>query len=105
LTKDLWAEFWVLMNTPQSEINLEILYTTTNLILAAAAAYIYKIRRQQAEQLYGAPYPPQSKEEKERWVRKKEWHLKLFYGTCFWIAIGLACMWLYFYIRPLKGSN
>lgn len=97
----MMKELWALLNTPWSEI----IQAIVSLGMAAGAAFFYKIRRQQAEQLYGAPYPPQSEEEKERWVRKKEWHLKLFYGICFWIAIGLACMWLYFYVRPLKGSN
>lgn len=101
----MMKELWALLSTPQSEINLEILYTTTNLIVAAAAAYFYKIAQQQAEQLYRAQYPapqypvPHSDEEKERWVRKKEWHLKIFYGICFWGSIGLAGMYVYFYIR------
>ena len=92
------------MNTPRSEIS-EIFYATTILIGAAGAAFFYKIRRQQAEQLYRAQYPapqypvPHSEEEKERWVRKKERHLKLFYGICFWVLIGFAGMYLYFYIR------
>jgi hypothetical protein len=88
------------MNTPRSEIS-EIFYATTSLIGAAGAAFFYKIRRQQAEQLYGAPYPPQSEEEKERWVRKKERHLKLFYGICFWVMIGIAGLHLFLYIRAL----
>ena len=108
MTKDLWAEFWALMNTPRSEMpGVEIFYAIVCLILAVVVVFLYKRRRQKAEELYRAKYPapqypaPHSMEEKERWVRKKERHLKLFYGIGFWVLIGVAGMYLYFYMRAL----
>ena len=80
-------ELWALLNTPWSEI----IQAIVSLVGAAGVAFAYKIRQQQAEQLYRAQYPapqypvPHSEEEKEQWVRKKEWHLKLFYGIGFWL--------------------
>ena len=109
MTKDLWAEFWALMNTPRSEIpGLHLFYAIVSLIIAVATVFFYKERWQKAEELYRAKYPapqypvPHSMEEKERWVRKKERHLKLFYKIFFWVMIGSACLRLYlYYVRAL----
>ena len=72
------------------------------MIFAVGVAFSYKTRRQKAEELYRAQYPvPHSEEEKDRWVRKKERHLKLLYGSCFWSMIGAAILRVYLYIRAL----
>ena len=104
------------LNWTPSPPTARILDTIGFLLLAAIVAYFYKIIPEQAEQLYGTQYPaPQypvshSDEEKAQWVCRKKRHLKLFYGFCFWLAIGLAGMHFYFYLNPpvtknLEGGN
>jgi len=67
----------------------QIFEPIASLILAPAAAFFYINAQQQAERLYQIQYPapqypvPYSEEERERWVCKKERHLKIFYGFCY----------------------
>lgn len=90
-----------MVNTPSARI----LDATLLLIGAVIVAYVYKIIPQQAERLYRSQYPapqypvPHSDEEKAQWLRRKERHLEIFYGSIFWLLIGLASIHFYFYIN------